>query len=858
MGIGRPPPPPPPPPPPRPRHPPPPPPPPPHRRLPLPLLLLLLLLAAAAPRPPAGAGEEAARPPDLVVRKWLALDSVDARGRAPFNPNTPFLRFLLDRDGPPPKEGEVVKGTSGEAPWRPVEAKEDGSVEDERGAWFYGEVEGPAGGSSVHLAHLDRAGALFVNGAGFPGDVYGLGTGPVPVELRPGVNRLFVVGPRGPWRLRFEPWKAGRSPVLAEDATLPDPVAGEEEWEGEGSVRLLNPSTEWKPAPWIGPGGPGSTDPPPPEWSPALPLAPLWTGKAAVDLGPWGLLRPGNRIAFSVGPGSPPTDFSLDVRRPGEARRVTFTSAMDGTVQYYAVLDPSGAPAAVREVATVLSLHGASVEAIGQARSYSPRPGVRIVAPTNRRPFGFDWQDWGRTDAYEVLSRVLALPDADPDRVFLTGHSMGGHGTWHLAANDPDRWAAIAPSAGWCSFDTYGGGPRPETELSPIWRGADGGSRTEDLIPNLVPLPTFVLHGTADDNVPLSEAEGMIARLEKAGGRPLRRFQEGAGHWWDGEAAPGADCVDGPWIFDLFARSRSPEAPEEIDFLSADPAVDALHHWVMAFQPLVYGRPLRVKGRRAGGKVVLDTENVRTLSLLHVAGVPSTDVVIDGAAVPSPASDGVDTWSREGKGWTAVRGVDPAEKNPGRSGPFKRAFGNAFVLVVPTRGTESGNRENLELARYHASLWWYRANGSAPVVRDVDLLARPGEFRGRNVVLYGNADDNAAWSAVLPESCPVEVRRGSVRVGDRTWEGDDLGALLVHPRRGEDDSLAAAFASTGDRGTRVGYGLLPFTSGVGYPDWAVYGSGFLGSGDGGVRAAGWFDHRWGLQGEGSFFREERR
>ena len=51
----------------------------------------------------------------------------------------------------------------------------------------------------------------------------------------------------------------------------------------------------------------------------------------------------------------------------------------------------------------------------------------------------------------------MKLSGADPDRIYLTGHSMGGHGTWHLAANDPDRWAAIAPSAGWISFDTYGG-----------------------------------------------------------------------------------------------------------------------------------------------------------------------------------------------------------------------------------------------------------------------------------------------------------------------------------------------------------------------------------------------------------------
>ena len=103
----------------------------------------------------------------------------------------------------------------------------------------------------------------------------------------------------------------------------------------------------------------------------------------------------------------------------------------------------------------------------------------------------------------------------------------------------------------------------------------------------------------------------------------------------------------------------------------------------------------------------------------------------------------------------------------------------------------------------------------------------------------------------------MKARRGSISVGDREWKGDGLGAVFVHPRAdnaGSSSALVGAFASTGPRGTRVGFGLLPFVSGVGYPDYAVFGEEFLRSGDGGVLAAGWFDHRWGLQ-PGGFVRE---
>ena len=60
-------------------------------------------------------------------------------------------------------------------------------------------------------------------------------------------------------------------------------------------------------------------------------------------------------------------------------------------------------------------------------------------------------------------------------------------------------------------------------------------------------------------------------------------------------------------------------------------------------------------------------------------------------------------------------------------------------------------------------------------------------------------------------------------------------------------SCVGAFAATGTRGARLGYTLAPFLSGVGYPDYVVFTSAVLGEGDGGVRAAGWFDAAWGLE-----------
>jgi hypothetical protein len=165
----------------------------------------------------------------------------------------------------------------------------------------------------------------------------------------------------------------------------------------------------------------------------------------------------------------------------------------------------------------------------------------------------------------------------------------------------------------------------------------------------------------------------------------------------------------------------------------------------------------------------------------------------------------------------------------------------------------------LERARSDQGRLRYRANATPHVLADVAFLQERTlrEHGGRNVILYGNRDTNAAWDLLIGDAAPLYVREGAVELGDALFEGDDLCALFVVPRADEDGrgALVGAFAGTGARGTRLGEVLSVFVSGVGYPDYAVFSSAVLTQGDGGVLAAGWFDHAWRLQAEGSFLRE---
>ena len=106
-----------------------------------------------------------------------------------------------------------------------------------------------------------------------------------------------------------------------------------------------------------------------------------------------------------------------------------------------------------------------------------------------------------------------------------------------------------------------------------------------------------------------------------------------------------------------------------------------------------------------------------------------------------------------------------------------------MAFVYATKGTAAENAWAYAKARFDAETWWYRGNGAVDVVPDAGFDAAKEPDRG--VVLYGNADNNSAWSALLARS-PVQVRRGVVQIGGHQLPGEDLACLLCRPRPGSD------------------------------------------------------------------------
>ncbi|MCP3904240.1 MAG: alpha/beta hydrolase, partial [Planctomycetes bacterium] len=257
---------------------------------------------------------------------------------------------------------------------------------------------------------------------------------------------------------------------------------------------------------------------------------------------------------------------------------------------------------------------------------------------------------------------------------------------------------------------------------------------------------------------------------------------------------------------------------------------------------------------RAARSFVATTDNVARLAidLDHLAADAPVEVTIDGQALPSVAWPGKGTrvsFVRAGDpdaGWSLAAGPLPAEqKGPRRYGPFKDAFRHHVAFVYATRGTPAENEWAWAKARFDAETFWYRGNAGIEVI--ADHAFDPEANRDRGVILYGHADANAAWSALLADS-PVQVRRGRVTVGGREITGDDLGCLLIRPRPGSDVASVGVVAGTGVVGGRLTDRLPTFVSGIGFPDWLVIGPEVLTEAPpAGVRAGGFFGVDWGLE-----------
>ncbi|MCF0051911.1 prolyl oligopeptidase family serine peptidase [Dyadobacter sp. LJ53] len=527
----------------------------------------------------------------------------------------------------------------------------------------------------------------------------------------------------------------------------------------------------------------------------------------------------------------------------------TFVSELDGSIQYYAV-SPQLKSGSTEKPALFFSVHGAEVQAISQARAYKPKDWGVLVAPTNRRPRGFNWEDWGRLDALEVLDIAKKQYNPDPAKIFLTGHSMGGHGTWFLGATYPEKWAAIAPSAGYPTLSTYGShdGVIPDSASSPmeaVLLRASNPSNVLALTSNYKSLGVYVAHGDADKTVPVTYARQMRDILGKFH-RDFSYYEHIGGEHWYGDIS-----VDWPPIFNFFSWHSIPAdtAVNAIDFTTANPGISSKMRWASVhqqFTALKYSR-IQLSSDKTAKKISGKTDNVALLSL-DLGSFPvgtNVNIALDSLAALEyqVKTENETIYLKKENNWQLAEAPAKTQKNILRNGTFKDAFRNRMVFVYATGGGKEEAGCALEKAKFDAESWYYRGNGAVDIVADKDFL--PQNYKDRGVILYGNKDTNAAWDLLLKD-CPVRVGKGKITVGEKQFSGD-LATYFIYPRPDSDIASVGVIAGTSKKGFQAANANQYFSGGSGFPDLMVFSADMLKNGMEEVKMAGFFGNDWSVE-----------
>lgn len=220
--------------------------------------------------------------------------------------------------------------------------------------------------------------------------------------------------------------------------------------------------------------------------------------------------------------------------RPGGANAAFDVREFKGTngqTIRYSLFVPKEKPAALP---LVLCLHGAggntsAANILAAPEMQAKHPCIVMAPACDGKSTRWAKSEFRGADArvvmpelMEALDAVVVETKADAKRLYLTGQSMGGVGTWGIIAEHAAKFAAAVPVCG-------------------IWQTADAAKMNG--------VPIWAFHGSDDKTVPVSGSRDMIEALKKAAVKPEPKYTEfpGVGHGSWGPAYETAELWE--WMF---------------------------------------------------------------------------------------------------------------------------------------------------------------------------------------------------------------------------------------------------------------------------------------------------------------------
>ena len=438
-------------------------------------------------------------------------------------------------------------------------------------------------------------------------------------------------------------------------------------------------------------------------------------------------------------------------------------------------------------------------------------------------------------DVLRAMEDVERAYNVDKDRVYLTGLSMGGGGTWHLGLRYPDLFAAIVPvcAVGDVSLFAFTQAASAEDRALMDLTGPTV------LAENAGNQQVFIFHGDEDPTVVPEHSRRIVARYRELGwlDKSVHYFElPGVHHFaWDFAYKDAS-------LFARLAPIRRNPSPEHVVYSTFSPRYNKAY-W-LRIDRIDRGLALaRIEGTRREQGVAVKTDNLSAFTLLldkvgATVGKP-LEVTVDGLSVwrgvPKTATL---SFARTSGRWASKPWVGPAVGPPDHAetnfigGTLAQRGPHAYVY-----GTSGDAVENAAVKKAAETLadWGPNVRARFKVVADTEVTAEM--MAAQNLVLVGNAKVNRVVARLAPRLALRQDASGTF-AGARRVAGPEASYRLHTANPLAPGRYVLIFGAATEAGFKPFQPVPGVRSVSGLADYLVIGE------DGQTALAGYFKDDW--------------
>ena len=409
-----------------------------------------------------------------------------------------------------------------------------------------------------------------------------------------------------------------------------------------------------------------------------------------------------------------------------------YISRIDDAPQPYFVQVPSAFKAGTKDrFPLIVFLHG-YVPSYDKHRWWTEMAEFNVLFEQNNAllaiPFGrsnTDFQSCGEVDVLDVIAELKRLYPIDPEHVYLYGYSMGGMAVYHLAAHNPDIFAAAIVMAG--RADSPLQNKQPLDRFQPYKQWLIHADNPISLCENFLNIPLRIYHGRDDPIISVDEARRMETRLKQLGCDAKLQVMPGD-HWFGFDVM----STDAPLKW-LLAQKRQ-----------AAPAKDRMKSYGLRY------------ARHGALSVTAARGELKPLEAEWTCK--------DGTAEVARISENALEYSVNGKLAKPLE-TKGLRKTPGCCGPVREAICAPFIGVYGTSGSPEANARNKKNAEQFAQEWFAFTRSHTTIKADKDVT--DAEKQTKNLFLFGEEQENLLHAAVAAKGLPFVVKDGSVTIGQK-------------------------------------------------------------------------------------------